>query len=86
MSVDRPYDMGIESLLLGGGTSFNAAVLAMRFNAAVQTAGSSAGRNRRASLVTEKAQQRVFFVQDPFTEEVKGPLSVAELKQWRAKP
>jgi hypothetical protein len=35
--------------------------------------------------VTEKAQQQVFFVQDPFTEEVKGPLSVAELKKWFAK-
>ena len=35
--------------------------------------------------MTEKAQQQAFFVQDPFTEEVKGPLSVSELKQWFAK-
>ena len=35
--------------------------------------------------MTEKAQPQGYFVQDPFTDEVKGPLSVVDLKRWFAK-
>lgn len=35
--------------------------------------------------MTEKPTQQEFFVQDPFTEEVKGPLSASDLKQWFSK-
>lgn len=34
--------------------------------------------------MSEKPKQTSFFIQDPFTEEVQGPLSVQELKQWFA--
>lgn|GEM_PF-5993318 len=35
--------------------------------------------------MTEKTTPQGFFVQDPFTEEVEGPLSSTELKLWYAK-
>jgi hypothetical protein len=35
--------------------------------------------------MADKPKQAEFFIQDPFTEQVKGPLSVQQLKQWFAK-
>ncbi len=35
--------------------------------------------------MSEKPKQASFFIQDPFTEEVQGPLSVQELKEWFSK-
>jgi hypothetical protein len=34
--------------------------------------------------MSEKVQNASFFIQDPFTEEVQGPLSVQDLKAWCA--
>lgn len=34
--------------------------------------------------MSDKPKQATFFVQDPFTEDVQGPLTVPELKQWFA--
>ena len=35
--------------------------------------------------MTDKPKQASFFIQDPFTEELQGPMSVQDLKQWYAK-
>jgi len=35
-------------------------------------------------FVSEKSKQRSFFIQDPFTEEVQGPLDTQQLKRWYA--
>jgi hypothetical protein len=35
--------------------------------------------------MSDKTKQASFFIQDPFTEEVQGPMSVQDLKQWYAK-
>lgn len=39
---------------------------------------------QRGSPMAENPDQQTFFIQDPFTEEVEGPLTPQQLKQWFA--
>ncbi len=50
----------------------------------LQSSGLADFEGQRGRPMAEQTKQQTFFIKDPFTEEVKGPLSVAELKQWFA--